>query len=479
METIKKQTVRAFKWNVLSQLANQVFVFGVNLVLIRLLSPYEFGCFAVPFMVFSFFRFVHDFGFTDVIIREKQLDVQTFSTIFWFTAAGAVVVAGINYLMSPLVALWTKIPLTATINAWLSLALIGTLFFSAFDARFRKALDFRKVFLTEFLANVLSAVPAIALAWQGLGWQALVARTVVYTFLLSIISFAMAHERPLWYFSRTTLKQHSAFASANIGDQLLGFLYRNMDTLLISRYIGSAQLGLYDRAYKFLTFPVQQISGSFSKVMFPAMAQVQDDQQRLVNQFLKICRLVALVAFPLMSGLALVSADFTQVVFGPAWKGLAPLLSLFALLAVFSSLAAIYNQVFYVTGQMRSLLRYSMITKPALILVIWLSTLVFRDVFLVAACLAVVSVMSFFPLVKLVASCLGIRAVQIWKDMVPLLGVTLLMLAAVALCQYGLNEVSAGLRLGLCITVGAGVYVAAVFGFRLRVVDEVKDLLRT
>ncbi len=56
------------------------------------------------------------------------------------------------------------------------------------------------------------------------------------------------------------------------GANIFNFLSRNLDNILIGKVWGSVALGLYDRAYKLLLFPLRQVNNPIQRVMEPALA---------------------------------------------------------------------------------------------------------------------------------------------------------------------------------------------------------------
>jgi O-antigen/teichoic acid export membrane protein len=72
---------------------------------------------------------------------------------------------------------------------------------------------------------------------------------------------------------------------------------------MLGRMAGMGALGLYTRSSTLMLMPVQQISKTIDPVLFPAYSMIQHDRHEIVQIYLKITRLVALLTFPVCFGL--------------------------------------------------------------------------------------------------------------------------------------------------------------------------------
>ena len=76
------------------------------------------------------------------------------------------------------------------------------------------------------------------------------------------------------------------------------FIARNLDNVLIGRVWGDARSALYDRAYKFLLFPLLQINAPLARVMLPTLARLRTDAPRYRSVYLRAVNQLLLVTQP-------------------------------------------------------------------------------------------------------------------------------------------------------------------------------------
>ncbi len=464
MSDLRTKSLKAFKWNVLSQVFNQVLILVVNVTLVRLLSPEEFGLLAVPFVVYSFFRMLQDFGYSDVMIKEKEIDQNLFSTIYWMIVIGGFLVSIVNYYLSPMIGYWTNSANTIIINQCFSVILFIGSFSIGLEGMMRKELNFKLPFFIEFIANLIAGIVAIYLACIGWSWKALVIRFLIHIVLQFIFNFIYTKWRPALVFNAKLLKPHFTFASLSITEQVLNFLNRNVDTLLISRYIGNHALGLYDRSFKLLLFPLQQVSGAFSKVMFPAFSKIQDDKEKVGQHFLKIVALISFITFPMMIGIFALCEDFVFVVFGAQWMAMVPVLKLFSLISIFQSISTVTGSVFSATDNMKTLIKYSMYSKPLSIAAIFLAIWIHKDIYYVALYITIASFIMMFPLWHILAKSICIKSIDIWRAIFPqlILSIVMAIICGIVVEMCHIYEISPYVTLAIGTIIGIIAYGSLV-----------------
>jgi PST family polysaccharide transporter len=92
------------------------------------------------------------------------------------------------------------------------------------------------------------------------------------------------------------------------------------DNLIVGRWLGPAVLGIYGRAYSLMVLPATVFGKIVNRVLFPVMAQVQDEPDRLAGAYERALAVVGLVSLPVSAFLWVVAPEFIPVLLGPAWS---------------------------------------------------------------------------------------------------------------------------------------------------------------
>jgi O-antigen/teichoic acid export membrane protein len=176
---------------------------------------------------------------------------------------------------------------------------------------------------------VISFVATIASAFLLRNYWALVIGIMVKHFATVLLSFTMEPYRPrlcfrkineIWLFSMWTLFR-------NIGV----FLNAQIDKIAIGGVAGAALMGRYEVARDVATSPTQELINPVVTVLFPVMATVQEDHEKRRELYLTVLYWSALICVSTSVGMSLIAQDLVDLVLGPKWHDVAPLMPWFAL----------------------------------------------------------------------------------------------------------------------------------------------------
>ena len=121
------------------------------------------------------------------------------------------------------------------------------------------------------------------------------------------------------------------FGSGYSLTQLGNWGAQNADNFVVASVLGTGPLGVYSRAYNLLSQPAAVIGGAADKVLFPAMARVRDDGERLRAAYVRSASLIALVAAPASVLLYVLAPEVVRVLLGAQWAAVVLPLQVFAL----------------------------------------------------------------------------------------------------------------------------------------------------
>lgn len=424
-QKLKFKTIKGFKWTAISQVLNQLVGLGFNIGMMHFLTPFDYGLFAVPFIIYSFLRLIQDLGFTEAYIREK--DEKLYPSFFWFVLFFGFILSLLFFFASPFISIWTGNIISSTICKWLSLALFFGCLFVPIDAKIRKELDFKTAFFIEIAANLFSGCFGLWFVFNKYEWLALPLKTLVYGFSLSLFSILIKYHIPVIVLNFKVLFKKFNFALPNISDQILNFFHKNVDLLVIDKYLGSIQLGLYDRSNKLLLMPIQQISASFSKVMYPSFVNFQEDKEKIASSYIKVCGMISMISFPGMLLVFCIADELVITLFGVQWVKMIPLLKIFSLTGGFQSISNLSPQIFYLTNRNWLLLRFSILSKLVFILILFISVFIFKDILFITSVVALSSVLLTIIGLYLIANVLSISSIRFYRKVIPQIIIALVM----------------------------------------------------
>ncbi|MCK5644761.1 MAG: lipopolysaccharide biosynthesis protein, partial [Gammaproteobacteria bacterium] len=192
------------------------------------------------------------------------------------------------------------------------------------------------------------------------------------TFIYVVLVWITEHWRPKLHFNWNDIKTIIGYSANLSGFSLLNYFSRNADYLLIGKFLGATSLGYYTLAYRLMLFPLSKISSVLSKVMFPALSQIQHDNSKFKKFYFKSTKYTAFVTFPLMLGLFAVADEFVLVVFGVKWVPVIFLIKVLSIVGLMQSIETTVGSIYLAKGRTDWLFRWgifsSIITVSAIII---------------------------------------------------------------------------------------------------------------
>jgi PST family polysaccharide transporter len=320
---LTQQTISGLLWQFLGTGVELLIRIAVLIVLTRLLTPAEFGVVAAATVLVSLTKILAQLGIAQSIVQLPDLTDDEIRTGFAFSIwMGAALTAAMFFGAAPLAALFGidgLQPVIAAFSASFLLAAPSIVPFALLQRRRR----YRAIAGVDAASFALGlGVIGVSLAVFRYGAWALVvgqlAQVGIRTVLLLVLQ---RHPKSLLVrVSRLGRMLTSGFGFT-LG--LFGnFVALNMDNIIVGRLMGAGALGLYSRAYNFLMVPTMLFGTVVDKVLFPAMAHIQDDNARLSRAFRRAMAIVTMITLPVSVVLVVLAPEFVTVVLGSRWTGM-------------------------------------------------------------------------------------------------------------------------------------------------------------
>lgn len=363
--SLTQRTLGSLAWNTTSRVVSQIVQFAITATLARLLMPAEFGLVAM-FAVFTGFAVIFvDLGLSSALVQRKEVEERHLSSAFWLNVGAGVAVAAVIASLSPAIAAFYGQPrlvaltVVASANFVLGAPSIVQL------ALLKRALNFRRLAVIDVTSTTVAGILAIAAATAGLGVWSLVLASLASTASRSTLLWSSTGWRPRRVVDRAAVRELWGFSGHLLGFMSINYWSANADNLLIGRFIGVGQLGIYARAYSVMMLPISQISGATTVVMFPALSGIQGDRERVKTAYLRASRLISLVSFPTFVGLIVVADHFIVAAYGNRWSAAVPLLRVLCFAGLVQMTVGTGSWIYQSQGRTDWMLRWGMITCAA------------------------------------------------------------------------------------------------------------------
>lgn len=335
MASISLRVTRALQWHFALSVVTIGMQFGTTAIVARLLTPTDFGIYALASVVLVLARHLGDRGLLSAIVREPVVDPQiigsavALSCLLSFGMAliigGLVPLAGLAFADAHNGLAWHLLQL---MSVSIIIAGVG----APAQALMERELRFRELGLRQFAGVILgTGVVTISLAAAGKGAWSLAYGDVVNTAVVSGACWWTMRDR--WTVSWNT---RHVLRIGVIGVQMtvlrvLDVLWTQVPLLVANIYLPAFDVGLYQRSQTLVDLGISYTTGRVGLVMFPVLAARQDRIELLRELMPPFVALYSLVLLPAAAFVAIAAPDVIQFVLGPGWEGAARPLALIML----------------------------------------------------------------------------------------------------------------------------------------------------
>ena len=391
------------------------------IVLARLLSPHEFGLVAMVAIITSLATMLIELGFGSAVIHKQDAGSEYYSTAFWSNLALSCTFFVLVALASGTVAAFFREPsLESVLLACCFLLPMNGLGVVPM-AILQKQQAFRKVAAVELSALSVGMLAAISLAVIGAGVWALVANLLIAAAVRVVLLYLLQEWRPRFEFDRDALHQLWGYSKPLIGSTLVNYSVEHADRFLIGRMINSASVGLYDSAAKLLSIPVNLITHTFNRVMFPEYAKPSATIERKKAIQLKLLGTTLFATLPTLLLAGLFAESIVVSLLGERWIDMAYIVSMLSFALILRCIAALNVPVYLSEGRTDLLFKVTLFMRGNLLIAIVVGMTTGGLPGLLWA-LIIVRVINFFPALYFPGRLLGIS----WSDYARAMGRTVL-----------------------------------------------------
>jgi PST family polysaccharide transporter len=353
-------------------MAAQITQIAFSIFLARLLTPAEYGLIGMLTVLSGFATVIGEAGLNSALVYLKDADEETFSTAFWMQLSINLLFTVIFFFGAGWIAGFYGSPVLRPLTQLMSVTFVLQSVGSIQTAILSRHMNFKAIAIATFAAALLSSICALVLALFGMGVWAL-AWQVISNIVVLLIGTSLATKwRPRLCFSRPIAKKMTGYGTYLLLNNGINYWLRNGDNLLIGRSLGAAPLGIYNRAYTLMLLPLQNISSILGQVMFSTLSRTRDDMVEFRRLYIQSIRLIAIIAFPIMGGLSVLSLPIILVLYGSQWAGAAPILQILSLVGLLQCIIFPVGWIYNSLGYNKDQFRVTLILAPTFFVLIML-----------------------------------------------------------------------------------------------------------
>src|SRR5699024_11061532 len=275
-----------------------------NVILVRLLSPKEFGQVGIMMFFIMIASVLVESGLSGALVRKQNATEVDYSTIFIFNLIVSLMLMTLLMASSGFIADFYKdSELQSVLIASSFILLINALRITQ-AARLIKNLQYKKKAVYEFLAVLMASIIAIELAFNGDGVWALVAFQLSTAVILSVLLWIFVGPLNSYKFSLRSFMEFYKFVFNTTLAYLLNTTFDNVYQLILGKYFSISQTGYFYQAKKLQEIPSSIFVTINSGVIFSTLSKLQNSPkefneiyQNVVRVFSVIVALISIIIF--------------------------------------------------------------------------------------------------------------------------------------------------------------------------------------
>jgi O-antigen/teichoic acid export membrane protein len=434
----------------------------VQLILARILLPEDFGIVGTAIIVINFSQIFWDAGLAKALIQTDEPIDKAANVVFWSNSILGVIIYGLLLFVAPWIAVFYNSPASMPILRVMGIQVVLLSLISVQQALMLRGLSFRQLFWIRLCVAFVPALFSIPMAVLGFRAWALVSGTLAGASVNLVLFWVSSPWRPSMVIDWHIAVRLFRFGFWVIGESLLGWFMMWGDNLVVGKFLGVRNLGIYQLGWTVVMVVFGLSLNPFLPILYPTFSRLQGDIQTIRLTFIKVNRVIISISLPVGIGLFLIGGEMEKL-FGAKWAGLGFVISIIGLMQgivwMISLNAEIYRAIGRPDVNTKLGFLFMLYYLPAYLVGVHYGLVFFTFIRLVVAVISLP--IHIFVCVHL----LHVSWMYLWLQGKAMILATLVMAASVYLLKWSLPGLVSISIIGMVIeiVVGAGAYFLSLW----------------
>jgi PST family polysaccharide transporter len=324
-----------------------------TVILARILTPEDYGTLAMVTAITAFAALFRDLGLSSAAIQKKGLTTAQQSNLFWLNVLAGTALTAVIAACAPLVARFYGKPELVNVTLVLSLSFIITSLGTQHGAMLVRRMQFGRSSCARIAGALATLGVSVVCGLKGYAYWSLVWGTLAGAIVTTLLLFLLSPFRPGLPNRGSGVRQLLGFGANVTAFNFVNYFSRNLDNILIGKFVGTDALGLYGRAYQLLMFPIINLRAPIQSVAFPAMSQLDPRSDEFRSYYCGMISLLALLTMPLMAWMFVAADGIIHVLLGPQWGAAVPVFSVLSIVGFIQPVTSMNGLVLLSSGESR------------------------------------------------------------------------------------------------------------------------------
>jgi len=370
----------------------------------RLMPESEIGLASMVLVIVTFAQMFTDFGLSGYYVHRQDANQSEKSTLYWLNIVLGTLVTGVVVSLTPLISWFYQQPeLTNLILlAAISFPIIAA--GSQLQAALLKTFNYKAIATIEVLTRLVGLAAFAYFVINQYGAMSIVVAHLSVSITKTVLLFIATErdELPGFSFEKKYVGGSLSYGVYLILGQFLNQLTLNLDKILIGKFLGMANLGLYTLGKDLAMRAMQVINPIVNKLCMPRYAAKQDNIEALTEEAGNTYFILSFFSTFMFFSLSLCSPLLIELLFGSDKLAVVPVFSVLAFYVMFRSFGNVTGTLLAATGNTKLDFKWNVLAACISLPTIFLLVQYNIDVLIVGMVLlqALLTILSYFILIK-------------------------------------------------------------------------------
>jgi O-antigen/teichoic acid export membrane protein len=347
-----RSLAHSLAWRAGADWFSQILSWSSFLIVVRLLTPADFGIVAMAMVLWAYLRYVGEFGIPQTIVTLRDLtkdELAQLNTVALLLGFGCF---GLAFVLAYPLAAFFKTPQLFWVVVVTCSGLIPLGLRAVPEGLLNRDMRFRTLSLLDATTSIIAATATLLMVFWGLGYWALVLGNLAGYAAQSALTVA-ARPHSFAFPRMGSLRRPLVFGWHILVSVVASSAYERLDNVTAGRVLGQAALGVYGMAWNLANIPMEKLTTLVTTTIPTYFAAVQNEPAALRRYLRTLTETLAIATFPATIGLALVARDLIPFALGPKWDGVVVPLQILSVYVTFRSVVALLGKLLTAVGNPR------------------------------------------------------------------------------------------------------------------------------
>ena len=332
---IKAELKKAIVSSLLGKYALYLLQIASVAILARLFSPEVFGVVAAAQVFVMFFQMLATSGLAPAIVFQESVSKTMRDGVFSFSLLLGMTLAVVFLLIAEPLYSWFGFSQGLIVFYVLAPCVLFSSLSMIPMASLQKDAKFLIIARAEIFSETIALVSCIVASFYWSAISALALKFLLVPILRFVFYFWSSHNTsiggPRFGKQVEQVKILYAYAKYQIAFNILNFFASNADNVLIAKFFGASSLGVYEKTYQVMRYPLQLFTFAITPALQPILTKYKHRPDVVFSEYFGVANKLALVGVFSATVMYWNAQDIVFFLFGDQWFAAVPYLQILAI----------------------------------------------------------------------------------------------------------------------------------------------------